>query len=103
MGDMTGILFKFTTDSTDNIQLLQNNIDQVKKAVRKMYKKYDVFSQKVVTRQIKLLLAGEEKEMQLRIAPNVDVIYTTSDQTYKGDWEALGHLTVHVEPSHRDL
>ncbi|VDO13367.1 unnamed protein product [Rodentolepis nana] len=97
MDSRYGVLFKFSMDTVEGLRLVQDNCVHIKKGVRKLIKKFNIFSNTDVTRTIKLSQSGVEKQYQLRIAPNTDLIYSTADPLYKGDWNAMGFVTVHFE------
>nr|CUU99776.1 hypothetical transcript [Hymenolepis microstoma] len=83
--------------------LVQENIDYVKKCVRKMLKKSKILTKVGVTRTIKLSHCGVEKQYKLRIAPNTDLLYYTKDQFLKDDWSTMGFITVHFEPADTEI
>lgn len=98
MDERYGVLFRFSNDAMEGLQLVQENCVYVKKCVRKMMKKFDPFTNAGVTRTIKLSHCGVEKQYQLRVAPNTDLFYYTKDPLLKDDWSTMGFVTVHFEP-----
>lgn len=103
MAETIGILFRFSKDTDENLQIVKQNYLYVKKCVRKMVKKFNIFVPTDVTRSITLSHVDGDRQYQLRIAHNSDLIYTTDDSSFKNDWTEMRFVTVYVEPLLPDM
>ena len=92
------ILLQFSDEAIKHRDLLRENSSIIRKSIRKMIRKYDVFNPIDIVRPLDISNDDEEIHIQLRLTQSSELVYISEDLTSKKPWLSVPFTTIIVEP-----
>ncbi|KAH9279158.1 hypothetical protein ECG_08483 [Echinococcus granulosus] len=96
-GDRQAVLLRLHDELSESQELIKRNLSTIRKSVRKMIRKFDIFKPMDVVRPLCVSDDNGEFRFQLRLTRNSDLIFASEDLSTKGLWTEVPFLTIFVE------
>ena len=95
--DLQGILLLFSDEACKYQELIRKNPSIIRKSIRKMTRKFDVFNPVDVVRPLDISVDDEEIHIQLRLTQSSGVFYICEDLSSKKPLSSVPFSTLIVE------
>ncbi|KAL5963569.1 hypothetical protein TSMEX_008698 [Taenia solium] len=96
-GACQAVLLKLNDELIESQELIKQSFSIIRKSVRKMIRKFDIFNPVDVVRPLCVSNANGEFCFQLRLTQNSDFIFTSEDFSTRSPWTDVPFLTIVVE------
>lgn len=96
-GANQAVLLRLSDELIESQELIEQNLSTIRKSVRKMVRKFDVFNPVDIARPLCVSNANGEFCFQLRLTQNSDFIFTSEDLSTRSPWTNVSFLTIVVE------
>ncbi|VDM34882.1 unnamed protein product [Hydatigera taeniaeformis] len=91
------VLLRLSGELNEGQELIKQNLPAIRKSVRKLIRKFDIFNPVDVVRPLCVSYADEGSCLQLRLTQNSDFMFTSEDLSSKSPWADIPFVTIILE------